>query len=586
MDQTRTTRHHAPRGDDPARIDLSQTVPSPPGAGKGTPPDPGAYRWRPFSPLPPGVNRTSVPGCVLEAVLGSGGMGTVYLARQTNLDRQVAVKVLNRHFADNPQFIARLRREAHIMGTMSHPCLVGCHDIIVTQNGASIVMEYIPGHLDGRNLVKMLGPMPERHVVKVLLAISRALDHAYAHGIIHRDVKPENILFAFNRGRAPRSYDELFRAPELRIALCDFGIADARKDLHGNEGGSAAQKSQVMGSPLYMAPEQAVFPDQLDFRSDIYALGATGYYLLTGKPPFEGKDWESIMELKVQSAIPAPKAPSLRISAELSRIIARMGALLPEERYDGYRQLIRELEAVELLNADRDQGFFAFLHGHKRPLLTMAGILTGVWLLAYGAVRWYERWLDDIEQRVPPQTLSMQNWDGAIRSWRQVIDRTSGEQFLTGLPGSRSITLKQRLFEGDYIRISMAMSGSGTAIMTFRTAADESRMLGRIACAIGHDGLRVRLYTVSAAGGTSVPVPMAIPDQYRSDGGLELRVEFHDNYFSVWNRRQLLGIVHFDHDDIANGACFNVAGIPEKTRVRFRNIIVVPSRSARSRNGD
>ena len=185
------------------------------------------FVWKRPKARPPGADRKAVPGCPLLAELGHGGMGAVYLGRQDRLERPVAVKVLNSDLANNPEFIGRLRQEARILGAMAHPNVVGCHDIIVSKNGASLLMEYGPGQLNGRNVVQLLGPMPERYAVEVLLGVARALSYAYDKGYTHRDVKPENILLAFDALRPPANYDELFHYSDFRVALCDFGIAVA-----------------------------------------------------------------------------------------------------------------------------------------------------------------------------------------------------------------------------------------------------------------------------------------------------------------------------------------------------------------------
>ena len=583
----------SPRKADPTiRIDLNQTVVAgqkgKAAALQGRRENISHYHWHPFSPLPENVDRASVPGCLLEAVLGSGGMGTVYLARQTNLDRQVAVKVLNRNFADNPQFIARLRQEAHIMGAMSHPNLVGCHDIIVTQNAASIVMEYIPGHLDGRNLIKMLGPMPECYVVKVLLAIARALDYANERKIIHRDVKPENILFAFNRGRAPRNYDELFLAPELRIALCDFGIADARKQLQptapGEKDDDKSETMQVVGSPLYMAPEQAVTPDKIDHRADIYALGATAYYLLTGHAPFKGNSWEEIIDNKCQDGVPSPKQSMPKINSELAHLITKMGALLPEERYETYKPLLKELERIELFYADRALGLGAFVYGHQRSLMILIGVLLLLLLGAFGSIKWYEHWLSGIEERLPNQTFASDNWSESIRSWRSSFDMNIARQILDGIPGSREITLKQPLHVDDYMRFGIAVTGEGKGMLTIRPLNAPESIVARILCYSNQDGAHVRLYSPESEGGVAVPVPPSIPDQHRQDGWVDLLLQFRNNYLAVWNRSQLLGVIHFASQQGVDGMCFSIAAVPDNTRIRLRNIVIVPAKDARRLN--
>ena len=511
--------------------------------------------WQPFSPLPAGPDPSSVPGCTLEGILGSGGMGTVYLARQDTLDRKVAVKVLNSRLANDPDFIARLRQEALIMGAMSHHNLVGCHDIIVTKNGACIVMEYIPGHLNGRNAVEQLGPIPERYVVKILLEVTRGLAYAYAKGFTHRDVKPDNILFSFGEDRLPRNYEELFHHPDSRIAICDFGIASAKANLPAAEpqDDHPSETVKVMGSPVYMAPEQAVMPDKVDCRTDMYSLAATAYFLLTGKPPFTGKDWNAILDAKVEHDLPAPRLASGKLSGEFSHILARMGALLQDDRYPDYQSLLKDLEALAMRYADQMPSLRSFLYAHQRGIWYTLIALVPILAISIVALHWYNAWLEDFEKRLISQTANLALWDGAFHQWRQSYDPQNGRSILRATRGAGGLAMRDRLRPGDYFRIILKCRGQDAFTLRLSTAftpagSEQTQTIGvlgvrRSADKRYHVNMISTDYDHSTAPTGNIPIPDDFPDA--GEEWLNLKVEFTQNAFLVWNRSRLLGVSHF-----------------------------------------
>ncbi|MBR6470327.1 MAG: serine/threonine protein kinase [Victivallales bacterium] len=536
--------------------------------------------WRRFVPLPNGPDHRTVPGCTLEAVLGTGGMGAVYLGRQDRLDRPVAVKVLNNELANNPEFIARLRQEAKILGAMAHPNVVACHDIIVSKSGASLVMEYVPGQLSGRNVVQLLGPMPERYVVEVLLGVARALNYAWEKGFTHRDVKPDNILLGFDARRPPDNYDELFHHPDFRVALCDFGIA-AVNARFSHEKGKDEKKSPIMGSPLYMAPEQAVMPEKTDFRADIYALGCTGYYLLSGAPPFQGKSWNEILDQKVEHDIPMPPLPKGRhLSPALQRVLGKMGTVLPEKRYESYDALLKELNGIHDVYAERERGFRTFFYAHQRALTTICSVVLIVLLGALGGVNYYTHWLQNYQERMDPQMMNLLRWNGDRNGWQQRLDEGTGRQMLIGERGGGAITMDEVLLPGGFVHLQMSCTGGSIGIQ-LRTASEESQLVGRIS--LRHeqkdDVSRYHVSLLSVASDNSegmdtrvVPTPPHFPDE--GNEWVELRIEIYEKFYCVWNRRQLLGVGHFEAPKEPAGYCLEVGPVTCE-RVTFRNILLI-----------
>jgi tRNA A-37 threonylcarbamoyl transferase component Bud32 len=203
------------------------------------------------------------PNLEILEMIGQGGMGVVYKARQKNLDRIVALKVLSPHLSDDPEFVERFTREAKALAQLGHPNIVGIHDSGIHDRVPYLVMEYV----DGTPLRKVLASAkftPDR-ALEVIPQICDALQYAHTHGVVHRDIKPENILID----------------RQGRVKIADFGLAKLSK----MEESRITQSGYVMGTPRYMAPEQFEASGRVDHRADIYSLGVVFYEMLTGEVP-------------------------------------------------------------------------------------------------------------------------------------------------------------------------------------------------------------------------------------------------------------------------------------------------------------
>lgn len=507
--------------------------------------------WQPFTPLPTHLPTNLVPGCTLQAVIGTGGMGTVYLARQNALNRQVAVKVLNPKLANDPVFMSRLKQEAQIMATMTHPNLVGCHDIIISKNGAFLLMEYIPGHLNGRNLVKLLGPMPERYVTQVVLEATRGLAYAYEKGYMHRDVKPDNLLFAFQENRAPESYQEVFESPDFRVALCDFGIASTRESLEellDDDGDEANPEDSrpIVGSPLYMAPEQALAPETVDCRSDIYSLASTAFFLLTGKPPFPGKSLEEVMEMKALYDLPTPTpdTPLPPVDPEFSRTLRRMGAAQQEKRYQSYQQLLPRLEAIAAPYTS-NLSFRIFTRRYRKFLKTIGMAATLVALIILGGLYAYTSWLNTYEKRLTESTVQLARWSGDLASWSQSIN--DGGPMLIANRHSGPITLREPITVGDMLRISLYLQDIGSATLLVHEEGIPENVYVRVICTREDVGNVIRVSTTHRGTGgqpfVDIPAPLEFPDS--TEEWIQLRFQLYKDYCIVWNRYRPLVICNY-----------------------------------------
>jgi serine/threonine protein kinase len=209
----------------------------------------------------------------LERLIGRGGMGSVFLARHVVIGRPLAVKILDSKYLERGQGYKRLFREAQTAAGIGHPNIVDVLDVGTTLRGDPyLVMEYLVGE-DLATFMRRRGPVPPAIAITILEPILLALQAAHARGIVHRDIKPSNIFLVQREGTHPD------------VKLIDFGVA---KVLGPNSEGKITVTGALLGTPSYMAPEQAAGIEELDARVDLYAVGVILYELLTGKLPFQG----------------------------------------------------------------------------------------------------------------------------------------------------------------------------------------------------------------------------------------------------------------------------------------------------------
>jgi len=319
--------------------------PEPPGAKPGSPdqPYPGDYSATmrlipvppPNTPPPPIASITTppqVPGeryigkYRVRGELGRGGMGTVYLAEQPGLGREVAIKELIQ--SADPTALRRFLQEAQVMARTSHPNLVQVHDMELQGNVNYLVMEFIRG----RSLRDWISekPIPPPQVFAVMHGVLQALEYAHRHAIVHRDMKPENVLI---------SEDGL-------VKVADFGIARLMDDT--GVGGTATKTGTTVGTPQYMSPEQ-VASSKVDGRSDLYSAGIMFYELVGGQPPFTASDADGPFTLMAKHVQAPPKPPSVfrpGLNPELEQIILKSLAKRPEDRYQTGREFDEAMSRV------------------------------------------------------------------------------------------------------------------------------------------------------------------------------------------------------------------------------------------------
>jgi serine/threonine-protein kinase len=274
---------------------------------------------------------SQIPGYILMGKLGKGAMATVYKAKQISLDRTVAVKVLPKRSSDNAEFVDRFYKEGKAAARLSHNNIVQAIDVGSTpENYHYFVMEYV----EGKTLYDIMQPPPigegkafsEADALDIVIQMADALAHAHQRGLIHRDVKPKNILLT----------------PQGVAKLTDLGLARATDDKDAAE----SEAGKAYGTPYYISPEQIRGDVDIDYRADIYSLGATLYHLVTGRPPFDGETPSAVMHKHLKQPLVPADHVNTSLSAGIGEIIDAAMAKDREDRYRTTEDMLEDLEAV------------------------------------------------------------------------------------------------------------------------------------------------------------------------------------------------------------------------------------------------
>jgi eukaryotic-like serine/threonine-protein kinase len=267
-----------------------------------------------------------IPGYKIISKLGAGAMGAVYKARQLSLDRLVAIKVLPKKFSESKQFIERFYAEGRAAAQLNHPNIVQAYDVGKAAEFHFFVMEMVDGRTVYDDIVKHKR-YPEKDAIEIAIQMSEALLHAHEKGLIHRDVKPKNIMIT----------------KEGVSKLADMGLARAVNDADAAE----AEKGKAFGTPYYISPEQIRGEVKIGPPADIYSLGATLYHMVTGAVPFDGKNPTDVMHKHLKAELVAPDHVNPKLSAGVSEIIEMMMAKDARKRYQSCRDLLVDLRAVQ-----------------------------------------------------------------------------------------------------------------------------------------------------------------------------------------------------------------------------------------------
>ncbi len=299
----------------------------------------------------PHPDQPTIPGVTIRREIGRGGMGVVFEGTQGYLDRRVAVKVLI-NIGSSDEFTRRFQREAKILASLSHPNIVGCYQAGVADDGRCfLVMEYIDGPTLGE-WIEANAPLPPAEAMRVCRAVAEALACAYGSGIIHRDVKPPNVLLK-SLADSPDGFP-------FRPMLADLGLARASGPMPTGFAGTNSNltvQGTVMGSPPTMAPEQFDNPDAVDFRTDIYGLGCVLFHCLTGKLAFPQNSLTSLIARKAQGPPPDPNEFEKAVPREVASLVRDMLQPDREQRPSSYEELLERMSgSFDVAPARRSKG--------------------------------------------------------------------------------------------------------------------------------------------------------------------------------------------------------------------------------------
>jgi serine/threonine-protein kinase len=266
-----------------------------------------------------------IPGYKILGKLGKGAMAVVYKAKQISLDRVVAIKVLPKRFSENPEYVKRFYQEGRAAAKLNHNNIVQAIDVGEAGGYHYFVMEYV----EGKTLYEDLSAgrvFSEQEALDIVIQIAQALKHAHSMGLIHRDIKPKNIMIN----------------QEGVVKLADMGLARETTDIEAAQ----SEAGKAYGTPYYIAPEQIRGEIDIDGRADIYGLGATFYHLVTGRVPFMADEPAEVMRKHLREELVPPDHINTSLSAGVSEVIELMMAKRRDNRYSNADELLADLEAI------------------------------------------------------------------------------------------------------------------------------------------------------------------------------------------------------------------------------------------------
>jgi serine/threonine protein kinase len=284
-----------------------------------------------ISSLPPNSPPASLaehPDYEILGELGRGGMGVVYLARNKLMERKEVLKVVSRELIDRQGVMDRFLREIRTAAQLHHPNIVTAHAAIRAGENIIFAMEYVEG-FDLAQVVKRYGPLPIALACNFIYQTAAGLQYAHEHGTVHRDIKPSNLILARQGRRAV-------------VKVLDFGLAKATRE--GPADTSLTHEGQMLGTPDYIAPEQSLDAQKADIRADIYSLGCTIYFLLTGRPPFQGSSAYEVLQGHHTAQARSLNLVRPDVPRELAAIVAKMMARDPERRYQAPAEVAAALK--------------------------------------------------------------------------------------------------------------------------------------------------------------------------------------------------------------------------------------------------
>lgn len=437
----------------------------------------------PAAPLAGGPKPKQVlPGFEILEEVNRGGMGVIYKARQLGLNRIVALKVLSPKQTGHPEALRRFQREVQAAALLSHPNIVTVYHTDLQGPLPYLAMEYVAG-IDLFRLVHRAGPRPVPDACFYVRQASLGLQHAFEQGLVHRDIKPANLMVT----PSPLEPPPAAGTREPRVKILDMGLARVTVPAEGGEGGgSLTQAGEFLGTPDYIAPEQAEDPRKADIRSDLYGLGGALYFLLVGEAPFPAANLMQKLRRQLTEPPPSPAARRPEVPPDLDAVVRNLLARDPADRFQTPAELIAALDAL----AHRPAGAappaagrpaaspaeppsshttVAQVHAHAGGVQSLGLSADGRVLLSGG--------LDE----------TLRVWDaGRLREVRTVVgDIGPVEQVAVVLSGKWAASCSSRLFKQDMV-VQLWDLGDGGERRRLRGPTDQVRCV-----AIAPDGRRV-----------------------------------------------------------------------------------------------
>jgi serine/threonine protein kinase len=330
-----------------------------------------------LDPSKAGRPRNVIRGYQLQERIGSGAMGSVYKAHHLKLDLTVALKVLRASLASSKTQVERLKREAQLAARLNHPNIVRGLDVGESTGFHYLAMEFVDG-ITVRDRIRK-GPLPEKEALRIARDVARALEHANQHGVIHRDVKPGNIMLT----------------RDGRVKLADFGLA------RGKGPSDLTLEHASIGTPQYLAPEQAIRGANATHRSDLFGLGATLYHMVTGHPPFAGDNLSEIFQNVIRCRFAPPETVVKDLSLDTVYLIHHLMRAHPRERYATATALLADLaklEKGESIAPPHFKGDYQkYLRRRRARWLVFGGTVTAatIAVAVLAAGYWSKRWEED-----------------------------------------------------------------------------------------------------------------------------------------------------------------------------------------------
>lgn len=333
----------------------------------------------------------------LEQLLGSGGMGWVFLARDLQLrEQEVAVKIVYPHLLSTKSSFSRFQNEVSITRRLSHPAIVQTYGFGFTSDGfAYVAMEYVKGETLKERILRSNGSLPFEEVEAILLQIVAGLRFAHEGGVIHRDLKPDNVLLK----------------EDGSVKMADFGLAQLfRDEAH------LTQTGHMVGTPIYMSPEQ-LQGESLDFRSDIYSLGILGFELAAGHPPFQGDALFEVAQKHLESPLPQLPSGKERRPSWFSEFLEECTEKAPEDRFSSLREILDFLTcrvSGASASIERSVGISPIREPQKAPALKWSSVVSWFWLLLVLIPFWvtmgYSHYNKNVQADLAGLLFGFENW--------------------------------------------------------------------------------------------------------------------------------------------------------------------------------